>query len=129
MNDALQQKTISTISPLKNRADFLRLNKSPQKWISKNLIIQATPIPDDDNKSPTDIRVGITITKKIFKSAVKRNRVKRRLRALARDIIASQAQSRYDYVLIGRHTTIDATYTTLQKDLSWCLRKMKLNQK
>ena len=126
MIDAPTASTLvdTIISPLKNRADFLRLNKSKQKWIAKNLVIQAAPNPNND----TNIRVGITITKKTFKSAVKRNRIKRRLRALARDIITSQAKNGYDYVLIGRHTTLNIPYNTLKKDLSWCLRKMDLNQ-
>lgn len=135
MNDAHTAQSKKIISPLKNRADFLRLNKSGQKWIAKNLIIQAAPrdahTPDhstDTDSAQNTIRVGITITKKIYKSAVKRNRIKRRLRALSKDIIADNGELTHDYVLIGRPSTLDAPYDTLKKDLSWCLRKLNLTR-
>ncbi|HCQ70879.1 MAG: ribonuclease P protein component [Alphaproteobacteria bacterium] len=109
-----------SISSLKNRADFLRLNKSGKKWIAKNLIIQA-----DEGTGEGRLRYGITVTKKTYKSAVKRNRIKRRLRALANDILKNKAIKNKDYVLIGRPSTLDAPYQTLEKDLIWCLKRME----
>ena len=109
-----------SISSLKNRADFLRLNKSGKKWISKNLVLQTDSGAGDDI-----LRYGITVTKKTYKSAVKRNRIKRRLRALANDILKNKALTNKDYVLIGRPSTLDAPYQTLEKDLIWCLKRME----
>ena len=118
------KQDIKNISSLIKRADFLRLNKDGQKWVSKSLVIQAAPRAEDTN----DIRVGFTITKRTFKSAVKRNRIKRRLRAVAMDVLSAEAKTGCDYVLIGREDTLTKPYTTLVKDLRWCLRKMGYNK-
>lgn len=120
MTDANPIKEKAPISSLKKRADFLRLNKSKTKWVSGSLIIQTAPKTADTQ----DLQYGITVTKKIFKSAVKRNRVKRRLRALTREIIANKANPDQNYVLIGRTATLTTPYETLKKDLKWCLKRL-----
>jgi ribonuclease P protein component len=114
---------MKSISFLKKRADFLRLNKSGKRWVSNGLVIQASPMIEPD-ASENNIGFGITVTKKIFKSAVKRNRIKRRLRAVASEILPLIAIAGYDYVLIGREATLTRPYETLKKDLVWCLNKM-----
>ena len=114
--------TIKQISSLKRRADFLRLNKEGQKWVSRGLVIQAAPRPDPETAD--EIGFGITVTKKTFKSAVSRNRIKRRLRAVAADILSDHAKPGCDYVLIGRKETLDRSYDQLKKDVIWCLNKM-----
>lgn len=119
MSDATINKA-KAISSLKNRADFLRLNKSGDKWISQSLILQTAPNEGQQNT----MRFGLTITKKTFKSAVKRNRIKRRLRALANSTLKTHAQSGHDYVLIGRPATLETPYAQLEKDLLWCLKRI-----
>jgi ribonuclease P protein component len=47
------------------------------------------------------IRVGFTCSKKVG-NAVARNRAKRRLRAVARAVLAEAGQPGWDYVLIGK---------------------------
>lgn len=120
------QKDTQIISSLPKRADFLRLNKTGKRWVSQGFVLQVLERTPEDHPDidPKNIRVGITITKKIFKSAVKRNRVKRRLRAIAAEVLPARAKANCDYVLIGRNTTIDRPYEALKKDLTWCLRKM-----
>lgn len=106
------------MTTLKNRSDFVRIAKDGQKWVSKGLIIQAL---ENDLGC---IRVGYTVTKRVDKRAVVRNRIKRRLRAVASDVIKNEALISCDYVLIGRSETQDRPYETLKKDLRWCLKKM-----
>ncbi len=119
-NDIVTGKTIGS---LKKRADFLRLQKGGQKWITKSFIIQhkerASEVECD-----LDIRFGVTITKRIFKRAVDRNRVKRRLRHIASDILCVHGVSQMDYVLIGRKETLTRDFTDLQKDLKWALKRL-----
>lgn len=69
------------------------------------------------------IRVGFTVTKRTEKSAVKRNRIKRRLRAVVADVMPDHAKQSCDYVLIGRSQTLTRPYETLCNDLKWCLKK------
>ncbi len=110
-----QQKSLAR---LKKRSDFLHAQKAGRKWVSRGVIIQA--VPNDLGQR----RVGFTVTKRIDKSAVKRNRIKRRLRAVAADILPLYASDSYDYVLIGRVLTVTRPYETLSNDLKWCLEKL-----
>lgn len=107
-----------TLKTLKNRSDFLKIAKEGQRWVSHGLVIQAMPNDLDV------IRVGFTVSKKVSKSAVVRNRVKRRLRAVVADTLPLHAKTSCDYVLIGRKETETRSYECLRKDLQWCLRKM-----
>lgn len=68
-------------------------------------------------------RVGYTVTKKIG-NAVVRNRMKRRLRELARDVIASQGAVGSDHILIGRAGGIDRNFATLRADLAKAVAKL-----
>lgn len=109
-----QQKSLIV---LKKRADFVLMNTRAKKWVSHGLILQ---IRDNDLEQK---RVGFTVTKKTEKSAVKRNRIKRRLRAVAADVLPGFAKGDCDYVLIGRSVTATRPYQTLCDDLKWCLKK------
>ena len=66
----------------------------------------------------------MTVTKKIG-NAVVRNRMKRRLRALARDIIAPGGVAGADHILIGRAGGRERDYATLKADLGKALEKSK----
>ena len=68
-------------------------------------------------------RVGFTATKKIG-NAVVRNRVKRRLRELARMQLSAAARPGHDYVLIGRQPTFDRAFPDLQNDLASALKRL-----
>lgn len=106
---------------LKKRADFLNTGKSGSKWVAKGLIIQAASADHDA------VRVGYTVSKKIYKSAVKRNRIKRRLRAVAADVLSQEALPSHDYVIIGRKETLERSYESLCADLRWCLKRLGKN--
>ncbi len=69
------------------------------------------------------IRLGLTVTKKIG-NAVVRNRMKRRLRAVAQDVLADHGQPGADHVLIGRAGGIERDYAALHAELSKALRKV-----
>ncbi len=69
------------------------------------------------------IRVGFTVTKKIG-NAVVRNRMKRRFRALAREILPTSGVPGADHVLIGRQSGIERPFAELREDLLKALRKV-----
>lgn len=108
-----QQKTLV---PLRKRADFLKMREGV-KWVSHGLILQIRENGTDS------IRIGFTVSKKVHKSAVRRNRIKRRLRAAAADVLPLFARPGVDYVFIGREQTATRAYATLCNDLKWCLKK------
>ena len=71
------------------------------------------------------IRVGFTCSKKVG-NAVARNRAKRRLRAVAREVLHAHGQPGWDYVLIGRaQETAARPYEALRDDLIHALRKFR----
>ncbi len=107
---------LSALKMLTARSDFIAMQNG-DKWFSNGMILQIR-----ENNLPYN-RIGYTVSKKVNKSAVKRNRVKRRLRAVAADILSGHAKIGRDYVLIGRKDTIDRPYADLCKDLKWCLKR------
>ena len=66
------------------------------------------------------IRVGFTVTKKIG-GAVVRNRMKRRFRALAREIVSIKSFPGYDHVMIGRARGIERDFALLRSELTEAL--------
>lgn len=72
-----------------------------------------------DDADPA-IRLGITVTKKIG-NAVVRNRMKRRFRALARDVLPALGHAGHDYILIGRDGGIERDFALLKSELATAL--------
>jgi ribonuclease P protein component len=69
------------------------------------------------------MRLGITVTKKIG-NAVVRNRMKRRFRALAREVLPEAGVSGADHVMIGRSGGIERDFAQLREELRKALRKL-----
>ena len=68
-------------------------------------------------------RVGFTVTKKVG-NAVVRNRVRRRLRAAAAEVLPGGASPGTDYVLIGRTATLRRPYSDLVGDVEAALKRL-----
>ncbi len=69
-------------------------------------------------------RVGFTVSKKVG-GAVVRNRMKRRFRELAREIIPVRGHPGSDHVMIGRSSGIERDYSALRQDLTSALEKAR----
>ena len=115
----------SSIGRLKRRADFLRVAAARRKWAAPGLILQAAPQPEATEE---DVRVGFTASRKVG-NAVKRNRARRRLKALAAEMLASGAQPGLDLVLIARPATVDRPFDELRRDLQQSLNRTKAARK
>lgn len=102
---------------LKRRQDFVAAARALYAAMP-GMVVQMRARGDD---APP--RVGFTATKKIG-NAVVRNRVKRRLRELARSGLCPQARTGHDYVLIGRQPTFTRAFPDLEKDLSAALKRL-----
>ena len=68
------------------------------------------------------LRVGFTVTKKIG-NAVVRNRMKRRFRSLARELLPTLGIAGSDHVLIGRAGGVERDFATLRDELRTALAK------
>jgi ribonuclease P protein component len=76
-----------------------------------------------DRRERGAARVGYTVTKKTG-NAVERNRIRRRLRQAARDVVPRLGQEGYDYVLIARRAALAAPYTLLVQELERALGRL-----
>lgn len=66
------------------------------------------------------MRVGFTVTRKIGGSVI-RNRMKRRFRALAREVVPTKGFPGADHVMIGRAKGIERNFALLRSDLAGAL--------
>ena len=70
------------------------------------------------------MRVGFTVTKKIG-GAVVRNRMKRRFRALASQIVPAKGFAGADHVMIGRSKGIERDFAQLRNELAGALDRLR----
>lgn len=111
------------IARLPARRDFLRVQAAGRKQVTPGFILQIAPLPEGSASLRTP-RVGFTASKKIG-NAVARNRARRRLRALAREVLAPLATPGFDFVLIGRQGTLERDYAAMARDLKGALRRLQ----
>lgn len=101
---------MATLVSIPSRSGFLAARDSGMKAVSRGFTLQAVPT------GRPDWRLGLTATRKIG-NAVRRNRARRRLRALARTELAALARAGIDYVMIARQGTADRDWADLVSDL------------
>jgi ribonuclease P protein component len=85
-------------------------------------VLQAAPAPEGLARS--GVRVGFTVSRKVG-NAVVRNRVRRRLREVARKVIPTEARPDLDYVMVGRQGALKRDFATLCQELVEALRRLK----
>lgn len=108
------------VTTLKKRADFLRA-ATGEKKVTRNIVVQVFRRPEDEDGG---LRVGFTATKKTG-NAVRRNRIKRRLRALARNILPQSGARGIDVVLVGRWRAAESPFAELEQDFRYALKKLE----
>lgn len=94
---------------LTKRADFLAANRG-LRVARPGFVLLARP------NGGAGQRFGITVTKRIG-NAVVRNRMKRRFRALLRDILPQHGMADTDHVLIGREGGVERDFALLRGEL------------
>ncbi len=108
---------------LKKRRDFVLSNKHSQKTFCKNFILQEYCNP---NISDQGLMFGFTATKRIG-NAVKRNRAKRRMRALITGLLKENKilfKEKYSYVLIAKKSILKASFFEMKNQLEVYLSKL-----
>jgi ribonuclease P protein component len=108
---------------LKRRSDFLRVAAARRKAVTPGLVLQARRRGETDDDHGAQTRVGYTASRKVG-NAVDRNRARRRLKALADDILTQRADPATDYVLIARRALLARPYGALKVDLESALSRV-----
>ena len=105
-----------TLIRIKRHFDFVEMRNAPFKAFTKSFVLQMRP-----NKK-NETRVGFTVSKKIAKSAVVRNRLRRQMREIVR--LSSALQEKYsshDLILIAREEALNRSYSQLTADFEYIL--------
>ena len=105
-------------SVIKKRSDFLAANRG-KRYATPGFVLLVKDRQDDQPA----IRLGITITKKV-EHAVVRNRMRRRFRALAREMLGEKGKAGADHILIGRDGGIERDFGELRAEMARALEKL-----
>lgn len=100
------------------RADFLAANRGRRAPMPGFVLL----VRERGDGDPA-MRYGITITKKVG-GAVIRNRMKRRFRVLAHELLPLHGAAGADHVLIGRDGGIERDFSLLRAELTKALGKV-----
>ncbi|HEY7300912.1 MAG TPA: ribonuclease P protein component [Xanthobacteraceae bacterium] len=103
---------------LRKRADFLAAARG-KSAPTPGFILQSRNRGDSGS-----VRVGFTVSGKVG-TAVERNRVRRRLREIARKSSTTELDAGHDYVLIGRRAALSLPFEQLNEDLKGALRRLR----
>jgi ribonuclease P protein component len=107
------------LDTIKKRADFVAANGGLRATTPGFILLVR------DRKDPDPgMRVGFTVTKKIGGSVV-RNRMKRRFRALARELVPAKGLAGADHVVIGRAKGIERDFALLRSELAGALDRLR----
>ena len=102
---------------MRKRADFVAANNG-LRVARGGVVLLVKP------NAAADLRFGVTVTKRIG-NAVVRNRMKRRLRALVRDVLPHHGLAGHDHVLIGRESGVERDFATMRAELLVALERAR----
>ena len=112
----------SKIAALSKNEDFKNLLK--KKKISNKYITIFFGLLD--NKNNKKLNISFVTKKKLIKSAVKRNKVKRRLRNLMNDLVKKMSINfNLSYLVIAKTTMLNNEYQVIKETLFQDFKKIK----
>lgn len=114
------------VARLTRRPEFLAVAASQIKSIKPHVIVQFLRRPQNSFVPAEQVRAGFTATGKLG-GAVIRNRVKRRLRAAAQQLLPEYGLAGCDYVFIGRSQTHTGSFDDLIRDMKHALKRLAEN--
>jgi ribonuclease P protein component len=110
-------------SVIRKRPEFLAANRG-RRYATPGFVLLVHDRKDDT----PDIRLGITITKKVG-NAVIRNRMRRRFRALMQEMLGVHGKAGADHILIGRGNGIERDFDVLRAEMMKALTKLADNNR
>ena len=112
----------SKIIALSKNEDFKNLLKK-KKVSNKYITLFFGPLQNKDNKK---LNISFVTKKKMIRSAVKRNKIKRRLRNIMNDAIKKiPINLNYSYLVIAKMTMLNNEYEIIKDTLFQDIGKIK----
>ena len=112
----------SKIVALSKNEDFKNLLRE-KKISNKYLTIFFGTLEEKDNKK---LNISFVAKKKQIKNAVKRNKIKRRLRSIVNDAIKKiSINFNYSYLVIAKITMLNNEYTIIKETLFQDFKRIK----
>ena len=114
---------------LKRRPEFLQVAATRIRHVTPGLILQMRKHNKKERASINlaCLRLGFTVSKKVG-NAVVRNRVKRRLKAVAEAVLPFHTKPNRDFVIIGRQCALRLPFADLLGDLEKALKKLSAHE-
>ena len=113
------------IITLKKTSQFKLLLKKGKKVVTKGVVIIALPQEDLGIEQENEyLHLGYITSKKIG-NAVIRNRVRRRLREVVKEVFSILPDQQLCYVFIGRKSGFDRPFSALKKDCVYAYHQLK----
>ena len=106
---------------MKSRRDFLRIQQKGRKYRSPHFILSLIPAQSESTRG----RLGITVTTKVHKHAVKRNLLKRRVRELYRNFCQTP-QYGADVVVIALTGSADLDFERTREEILFLFERAKV---
>jgi len=110
---------------VKKRSSFLEIQNKGRKFKTKSLLLCFLKAESRIDSAIAANRLGITVTTKVHKRAVRRNRTKRIIREIFRSRY-SELKKRGDLVVILLVGGVDRTYSELYEEFDLALNKLGL---
>ena len=108
----------TTLERLTKRSEYLNVSKKGRRCIKPAFIVQACAHRDN-----AMVRYGITASRKVG-GAVERNRAKRRLRALIKQILPAYGSPGMDYVVIARKAALSRAFARMIEELKAAMHEL-----
>jgi ribonuclease P protein component len=105
---------------LTKRAEFQRVSRGRRASV-ETFTLQSRRREGATNEAELGARVGLTVTKSVG-DAVRRNRVRRRLKEALRAAAPLEAEGDHDYVLMARREALGRRFVALVDDVRTAFR-------
>lgn len=117
------------LARLTQRKQFLAAADRGRRFRSSAFTVQVLDAPmreaeGGDAREPGGLRLGLTASRKVG-NAVKRNRIRRRLRVAAQQALAAQSDRPCDVVIVARPETLTTGFRTLVGELSVAIERAR----
>ncbi|MGC9527274.1 MAG: ribonuclease P protein component [Limnospira sp.] len=112
---------------LRNRKDFKAVYTRGVHRKTPHLTLRALkrPGPEPDGKAEKPSRLGISISQKVSKRAARRNRIKRQIRAVLRELLP-QISPGWDIAIVVKPTAVGCNYAEFLQELEQLLAQAEV---